>query len=99
VTAYELAAAGVPAIYHRHQRRSHPIGFGLRTGRHGQSLGTMNRISNADIAQAVWSLLATAPAAPDAAAGLMTIDGAGASAHRGDFWPANWTARRAPVRA
>jgi spore coat polysaccharide biosynthesis protein SpsF len=79
VTAYELASCGVPAIYlgisdDHVQSASAFVEAGL-----GLSLGHMDRVSAADIAQSVWTLLNDgAKCRQMHAAGLMTIDGLGA---------------------
>jgi spore coat polysaccharide biosynthesis protein SpsF len=80
VTAYELAAAGVPAIYLGISDDHTQSASAFEQAGMGLSLGTMNRVSNAEIAQAVWSLLNNGDRRRQMrAAGLMTIDGSGAS--------------------
>ena len=80
VTAYELAAFGVPALYLCSTRRSRAVGVGLRTAGMGVSLGLAERASDDAIAKSVWALLSdTGRRRQMRAAGLMTIDGMGAA--------------------
>jgi spore coat polysaccharide biosynthesis protein SpsF len=80
VTAYELAATGVPALYlcltddHALSASSfEQAGMGL-------SLGLAQQAQDEDIARAVWALLSDSPRRREMrAAGLMTIDGEGVS--------------------
>jgi spore coat polysaccharide biosynthesis protein SpsF len=78
VTAYELAAFGVPALYvclsEDHARSASAFehaGIGL-------SLGVADVVSDDEVARAVWALLNDSPRRREMrAAGLMTIDGNG----------------------
>jgi spore coat polysaccharide biosynthesis protein SpsF len=78
VTAYELAAFGVPALYlclsDDHARSASAFdAAGI-----GQSLGVADAQSDDAIAAAVWALLNDSPRRREMrAAGLMTIDGTG----------------------
>lgn len=79
VTAYELAAYGVPALYlclnedHAYSASAfEDAGIGL-------SLGLAERAQASDISQCVWALLADSARRREMrAAGLMTVDGEGA---------------------
>src|SRR5262249_25450518 len=80
VTAYRLAASGVPALYvcltEDHARSA----SAFENAGIGQSLGVADTVSDQEIARAVWSLLNDTPRRRDMrAAGLMTIDGNGPS--------------------
>ena len=76
VTAYELAAYGVPAIY-LCLNEDHALSAGaFEQAGIGISLGLPSRIEDGDIAQATWSLLNDSTRQREMrAAGLMTIDG------------------------
>jgi spore coat polysaccharide biosynthesis protein SpsF len=79
VTAYELAAAGVPAIYIGISDDHTLSASAFEAAGMGLSLGTMDKIGDSQITTAVWSLLNDGPRRRQMrAAGLMTIDGAGA---------------------
>ncbi len=80
VTAYELAAYGVPALYlclnDDHARSA----SAFEQAGMGVSLGLQSQIEGADIAQASWTLLNDPVRRREMhAAGLMTIDGDGAA--------------------
>jgi spore coat polysaccharide biosynthesis protein SpsF len=101
VTAYELAAYGVPALYialtedHAHSASA------FEDAGMGTLLGVASRIEDEDIARGVWSLLGnTARRREMRAAGLMTIDGNGAARIAADL-SASLKQRRnaAPIRA
>ncbi|HSM96992.1 MAG TPA: hypothetical protein VLT91_13170, partial [Rhizomicrobium sp.] len=80
VTAYELAAYGVPALY-LCLNEDHALSASAfeRAGM-GMSLGVADKIEDVDIASATWALLNdTVRRREMHAAGLMTIDGDGAS--------------------
>jgi spore coat polysaccharide biosynthesis protein SpsF len=80
VTAYELAAYGVPALY-LCLNEDHALSASAfeRAGM-GMSLGVASGIEDFDIASATWALLNdTVRRREMHAAGLMTIDGDGAS--------------------
>lgn len=80
VTAYELAAYGVPAIY-LCLDEDHVLSAGaLKSAGIGQSLGLASLVTEETIAQAVSDLLNDATRRKDMrAAGLSTIDGEGAT--------------------
>ena len=97
--ASELAAAGVPAIYLGISDDHAQSASAFEQAGMGQSLGTMNRASNAEIAQAVWSLLGDSTRRRQMrAAGLMTIDGSGASRIAADL-ASELAARRAEPKS
>lgn len=80
VTAYELAAYGVPALY-LCPTEDHALSATAfeRVGA-GLSLGLAARAEDGEIAHAVWALLGDAARRREMrAAGLMTIDGEGAA--------------------
>ena len=94
VTAYELAASGVPALYlcltEDHARSA---GAFERAGM-GQSLGLAANVTAKAIANAVTSLLADPGRRRDMrAAGLMTLDGSGAGRVAADLKAALMAAR------
>lgn len=80
VTAYELAAYGVPALY-LCLTEDHALSASAFEDAHmGQSLGLAERAQDGDIASAVWGLLTDSVRRREMhTAGLMTVDGAGAS--------------------
>jgi spore coat polysaccharide biosynthesis protein SpsF len=80
VTAYELAACGVPALYlSLTEDHAHSASAFERAGM-GVSLGLAERAQPREISRAVWSLLANPARRREMrAAGLMTIDGEGAT--------------------
>jgi spore coat polysaccharide biosynthesis protein SpsF len=80
VTAYELAAAGVPAIYLGISDDHVESASAFAAAGMGVNLGHMDKIKGDDIAKAVRSLLGdSARRRQMRAAGLMTIDGSGAT--------------------
>lgn len=99
VTAYELAACGVPAIYIGISDDHSLSASAFEEAGMGQSLGTADRCSDKAIAQSVWSLLNNSARRRDMrAAGLMTVDGLGAGRIAADL-AAALAARRAVKRA
>lgn len=98
VTAYELAAFGVPAIYLGISEDHAQSASAFEHAGMGVSLGTAEACSDKEIAQAVWSLLNDSGKRRDMhAAGLMTIDGLGANRIAADL-SAALTTRRALSR-
>jgi spore coat polysaccharide biosynthesis protein SpsF len=80
VTAYELAAVGVPAIYLGISDDHVESASAFAEAGMGVNLGHMDKVKGEDIAKAVRSLLNDgARRRQMRATGLMTIDGAGAS--------------------
>lgn len=80
VSAYELAAYGVPALYLSLTEDHALSASAFEQAGMGVSLGLRDRIEDTDIAGAVWSLLRDSERRHEMrAAGLMTIDGEGAS--------------------
>lgn len=80
VTAYELAAYGVPALYLGLTNDHAASASAFENAGMGLSLGVAERVDDEDIAQAVWNLLNDAPRRREMrSAGLMTIDGEGAA--------------------
>jgi spore coat polysaccharide biosynthesis protein SpsF len=80
VTAYELASYGVPALYLCLTEDHAMSASAFEHAGMGLSLGLAERAEDGDIAKAVWSLLTDSARRREMhAAGLMTIDGAGAS--------------------
>lgn len=80
VTAYELGAYGVPAIYLGISDDHSQSASAFEHAGMGISLGTASRCSDKVIAETVWSLLNDTPRCKDMhAAGLMTIDGLAAN--------------------
>jgi len=80
VTAYELAAAGVPALYlclaEDHARSA----SAFEAAGIGRSLGVIDAVSDESIARCTWKLLNDAAGRRDMRrAGLMTVDGGGAA--------------------
>ncbi len=79
VTAYELAAYGVPALYLGISEDHALSAAAFEMAGMGVSLGVAEKASDASIAKAVWSLLNDGNRRRDMhSAGLMTIDGLGA---------------------
>ena len=79
VTAYELAAFGVPAIYLGISPDHAISASAFERGGMGLSLGVVDTLSAAAIAKAVWALLGDGERRRRMRiAGLATIDGAGA---------------------
>jgi spore coat polysaccharide biosynthesis protein SpsF len=86
VTAYELAAYGVPALYLCLTSDHALSASAFEQAGMGVSLGVAARAQDEDIARAVWALLADSARRREMrAAGLMTIDGEGASRIAGDL--------------
>ncbi|HKD21405.1 MAG TPA: NTP transferase domain-containing protein [Rhizomicrobium sp.] len=80
VTAYELAAYGVPALYLCLTEDHALSATSFEAAGIGQSLGIAGQVSDETIAAAVTSLLCDATRRRDMrAAGLATVDGEGAS--------------------
>ncbi len=79
VTAYELAAFGVPALYLGISDDHSLSASAFEHAGMGVSLGTAKDCDDKTIAQSVWALLNNSARRRDMrAAGLMTIDGLGA---------------------
>jgi spore coat polysaccharide biosynthesis protein SpsF len=99
VTAYELAAAGVPALYLCLTQDHAASASAFEKAGIGQSLGVADKASDADIARAVAKTLNDAARRREMrAAGLMTIDGNGHARIAADLASA-LAARRQPLRA
>jgi spore coat polysaccharide biosynthesis protein SpsF len=80
VSAYELAAFGVPAIYLGLTKDHALSASAFEHAGMGLSLGVAENVTDEAIAKAVWQLLNDAQRRREMrAAGLMTIDGEGAS--------------------
>ena len=80
VTAYELAACGVPALYLCLTPDHAESASAFERAGVGISLGVAEHLKHEEIARAVWSLLANPTRRREMrAAGLTTIDGEGAS--------------------
>ena len=80
VTAYELAAYGVPALYLCLTEDHALSASAFEQAGMGLSLGVESQIEDADIARAAWALLSdNARRREMHAAGLMTVDGDGAA--------------------
>ncbi len=80
VTAYELAAFGVPALYLCLTEDHALSASAFEHAGMGLSLGLGESAQNEDIAKAVWSLLTNSARRREMhAAGVMTIDGNGAA--------------------
>jgi spore coat polysaccharide biosynthesis protein SpsF len=80
VTAYELAAYGVPALYLCLNEDHALSASAFEEAGIGLSLGLAARAEAGDIAQAVWALLTDSARRREMrAAGLMTVDGEGAA--------------------
>lgn len=95
VTAYELAACGVPALYLGISDDHVQSASAFADAGMGVNLGHMDRIKPDEIAKAVRSLLGDSGRRREMrAAGLMTIDGAGAARIAADI-AGELTARRA----
>jgi spore coat polysaccharide biosynthesis protein SpsF len=86
VTAYELAAYGVPALY-LCLTEDHALSASVfQNGNMGQSLGLAEQVGDDEIAKAVWALLTDSVRRREMrAAGLMTVDGSGAARVAGDL--------------
>jgi spore coat polysaccharide biosynthesis protein SpsF len=80
VTAYELAAYGVPALYIALTDDHALSASAFEDAGMGTLLGVESNIEDTDIARGVWALLGDATRRREMrAAGLMTIDGDGAA--------------------
>jgi spore coat polysaccharide biosynthesis protein SpsF len=80
VTAYELAAYGIPALYLCLTEDHALSASAFEHAGMGHSLGLADRAEDGDIAGAVWALLADSARRREMrAAGLATIDGEGAT--------------------
>ncbi len=80
VSAYELAAFGVPAIYLGLTRDHALSASAFEHAGMGLSLGTAEEVTDESLANAVWQLMGDAQRRRDMrAAGLMAIDGGGAA--------------------
>jgi spore coat polysaccharide biosynthesis protein SpsF len=80
VTAYELAAYGVPGLYLCLTEDHALSASAFETAHIGQSLGLAEQAGDDEIAGAVWGLLTDSGRRREMrAAGLMTVDGAGAA--------------------
>jgi spore coat polysaccharide biosynthesis protein SpsF len=80
VTAYELASFGVPALYLCLTEDHALSASAFEYAGMGVSLGVAGNVSDERIAKSVWALLADATRRREMrAAGLMTMDGEGAS--------------------
>lgn len=86
VTAYELAAFGVPALYLCLTPDHALSASAFEAAGIGRSLGVADAVSDDAIAQGVWKLLGDAGQRREMrAAGLMTIDGGGPARIAGDL--------------
>ncbi|HWA29560.1 MAG TPA: NTP transferase domain-containing protein [Rhizomicrobium sp.] len=101
VSAYELAAYGVPALYICLNEDHALSASAFEHAGMGISLGVENIIENTDIARATWALLNDSARRREMhAAGLMTIDGDGAARIAADLAQSLRQRRGAtPVRA
>jgi spore coat polysaccharide biosynthesis protein SpsF len=89
VTAYELGAFGVPAIYLCLTPDHAQSASAFEDAGMGLSLGLARHVSDEDIARTVWTLLSDTQRRRDMrAAGLMTIDGQGAARIADDLFSA-----------
>jgi spore coat polysaccharide biosynthesis protein SpsF len=80
VTAYELAAAGVPAVYVCLTPDHAQSASAFERASMGVSLGVAERIAPDDVARTVWTLLSDRARLREMRAmGLATIDGEGAN--------------------
>jgi spore coat polysaccharide biosynthesis protein SpsF len=99
VTAYELAAFGVPALYLAISQDHALSASAFERAGMGVSLGLANDVSETTIAKSVWSLLTNAERRREMrAASIATIDGAGAARIAADLVEA-LNARRSATRA
>jgi spore coat polysaccharide biosynthesis protein SpsF len=98
VTAYELASFGVPALYLCLTEDHALSASAFEHAGMGISLGVVEAVTDERIAKSVWALLSeTARRREMRAAGLMTIDGEGASRIAADL--ANALAARRASKA
>jgi len=80
VTAYELAACGVPALYLCLTEDHAESASAFERAGMGVSLGLAERVRSQDIARAAWTLLSNPARRREMrAAGLATVDGEGAA--------------------
>jgi spore coat polysaccharide biosynthesis protein SpsF len=99
VTAYELAAYGVPAVYLCLNEDHAQSASAFEQAGMGLSLGLQSQVEDADIARATWALLNDPVRRREMhAAGLMTIDGDGAARIAADL-SASLKQRRASTPA
>ncbi len=99
VTAYELGAYGVPALYLCLNEDHALSASAFEDAGMGLSLGLAERAEAGDISRAVWALLANSTRRREMrAAGLMTVDGEGAARIAADLAAALASAR-APAQA
>jgi spore coat polysaccharide biosynthesis protein SpsF len=100
VTAYELAATGVPALYLCLNADHALSASAFEQAGMGLSLGLAESARDEDITGAVWALLSDSPRRREMrAAGLMTIDGEGAARIAADLAKALEAKRAGHVRA
>jgi len=100
VTATELAAHGVPALYLGLTDDHALSASAFEQAGMGLSLGVAERVQDEDIARAVWALLSDSPRRREMrAAGLMTIDGEGAARIAADLAQALAERRVGGIRA
>ncbi len=100
VTAYELAAYGVPALYLGLTEDHAVSAAAFEQAGMGLSLGVAEQTQDDDITGAVWALLTDAARRRDMrAAGLMTMDGEGASRIAADIAKELRARRTVPMRA
>jgi spore coat polysaccharide biosynthesis protein SpsF len=100
VTAYELAAYGVPAIYLCLTEDHALSASAFEQAGMGVSLGLAGRADASDIARTAWTLLSDATRRREMrAAGLMTIDGEGAARIAADLKTALSAKRALPKKA
>jgi spore coat polysaccharide biosynthesis protein SpsF len=99
VTAYELAAYGVPALYLGLTEDHALSASAFEQAGMGLSLGVAERAEDEDITRAVWALLTDTTRRRDMrAAGLMTIDGEGVARVAGDIAKELRARRAGPLR-
>lgn len=97
VTAYELAAYGVPAIYLGISEDHALSASAFEAAGIGVSLGVAESASNEDIASVVWTLLNDSATREDMrASGMSKIDGQGAERIAADIAQA-LAAKRKPI--
>ncbi|HEV2563166.1 MAG TPA: NTP transferase domain-containing protein [Rhizomicrobium sp.] len=100
VTAYELGAYGVPALYLCLNEDHALSASAFEQAGMGVSLGVADRAEPGDIARAVWALLTDSTRRREMrSAGLMTIDGEGASRIAADLSAELRNVRVTPKRA
>jgi spore coat polysaccharide biosynthesis protein SpsF len=100
VTAYELAALGVPALYLALTDDHALSASAFEAAGMGQILGLARVVRAEEIARPVWGLLSDAERRRDMrAAGLMTVDGRAGERIAADLAQALGAARAAPAGA